>query len=113
MTLTKPCDLCPFTIGSTFEGSMVRERAEEIADSLRGGGMFPCHKTTEAGGGKNHLWCAGALGTMENEGNVMDNQMVRICGRLGMLNDPAELVGLDTLYATLDDWVDSHEEMTR
>lgn len=111
MGLKRPCDNCPFLRGSTFEVSMVHARAEEIADGLRAGGSFDCHKTTNEGGaGGKEKWCAGALGTMENEGNVTDNQMVRICGRLGFIGDPAELGGLDELYNSLDEWVETHEE---
>ncbi len=110
--LKKPCDNCPFLVGSTFEESMCFERAEEIADSLRGGGQFCCHKTTTAGGAPNgkSQWCPGALGTMENEGTVMQNQMVRICGRLGFIDDPAKLQNLDKLYTSLDGWVEVHVE---
>lgn len=113
MSLKRPCDDCPFLRGSMFEDSMCRERAEEIAQGLQAGGMFSCHKTTADGGapGGDEQWCAGALGTMENEGVVMENQMVRIAGRLGEIGDPAELDGLLTLYDELDEWVDMHEEL--
>lgn len=107
----RPCDNCPFLIGSPFEQSMVRERAQEIADGLRAGGMFSCHKTTRAGGGRGgsgQRWCAGALGTMQREGVAFDNQMVRICGRLGMLGDPAGW-STERLYASLEEWVSKHD----
>lgn len=91
---------------------MCRARSEEIADALRAGGSFDCHKTTTSGGADrgNEMFCAGALGTMENEGTVMENQMVRICGRLGFIEDPAELDGLPELYDSLDEWVETHED---
>lgn len=111
MGLKRPCEECPFLRGSVFENSMCEARAEEIADSLRVGGEFDCHKTTTEGdaGGKEQ-WCAGALGTMQNEGNVMENQMVRISGRMGHIDDPAKLGGLNELYNSLDEWVETHEE---
>tara|TARA_R110002096_G_scaffold94819_2_gene213132 strand:+ start:1181 stop:1516 length:336 start_codon:yes stop_codon:yes gene_type:complete len=107
--LKKPCIDCPFLKGSNFEQSMVYDRALEIAESLQSS-QFPCHKTTTAGGAEpgRDQFCAGALGTMENEGTVMNNQMVRICGRLGFIGDPAELEDLDMLYDSLEEWVDSH-----
>ena len=108
--LTRPCSDCPFLRGSLFENSMHIERAQEIADSLEGGAMFSCHKTVdyEHGRPEQEKWCAGALATMENEGTVMQNQMVRICVRLGMIGDPAALGGLDECYGSLADWVESH-----
>ena len=94
---------------------MIRERAQEIADSLLAGGMFPCHKTTASGSapaGTQEQWCAGALGTMDKDDDLaagaMSNQMARVCARLGLIGDPAELDGLDDLYDGLQDWVDVH-----
>ena len=112
MNLT--CSNCPFTIGSTFELSMCRERAQEIAESLEGGGMFPCHMTTTAGGAEagRERWCGGALATMENGGGCYQNQMVRICDRLGGIGDLDKL-DLDKAYCSLEEWVDVHEPMEK
>lgn len=108
--MKRPCQDCPFLIGSLFENSMCVARAHEIAESLRAGGFFPCHKTTDASGAEpgQEKFCAGALATMQNEGVVMENQMVRICARLGMIGDPAQLDGLDECYGSLLQWVESH-----
>jgi len=89
---------------------MQYERAEQIADSLRSGSMFPCHKTTRAGGAdcKKKRWCNGALGTMENEGIALENQMVRICGRINQCPDPAD-IDRSNLYDSLEEWVEQHD----
>lgn len=108
-SMKTPCPDCPFLVGSTFDESMCRARAREIADSLSGGGMFPCHKTTTNGGAKSgrEQWCVGALATMENQGGAHYNQMVRISERLGML-DLDQIEGLDLVHASLDEWVELH-----
>ena len=110
--MIRPCSECPFLRGSPFESSMCRSRAEEIATALRDGGHFPCHKTTEVGGASRgkEMWCAGALGTMENEDGpgAMGNQMARIAARLGLIGDPAELERSE-LYDSLSAWVETHD----
>ena len=112
--LKRPCGDCPFLRGSDFETSMVRGRAQDIADGLRGGGEFACHKTTGVRGGsgnpRDRRFCAGALGTMENEGTAVENQMFRIGVRLGLIEDPEDAEWLGEVYDSLDDWVDVHPD---
>lgn len=107
--LKRPCSDCIFRKGSPFDESLPRARVEEIVQALRSGGQFSCHKTTGADGSKrNERFCAGALATMENEGTVMENQMVRIMGRLGAIPDPATIEDREACHETLDDWIDAH-----
>jgi len=113
MSKIKPCQQCPFIRGSSFESSMCYDRAREIADSLIGGGQFSCHKTTRNGGadGSKERFCIGALGTMENEDIVYSNQMVRINDRLGLLPVLDDLDNLEQYYDSLDEWVESHDDV--
>ena len=91
MTLTRPCNNCPFRTDVT--PYIRHERAEEIADAItRRQGTFSCHKTIdhddeeddEAAGNhvpsKDEQHCAGALIMLEH----MDqpNQLMRIYERL-------------------------------
>ena len=108
--MKKPCDNCPFLIGSNFEESMDRERAQEIADSLDcDGAAFPCHETVDYDNGSTaqEKFCVGALLTMENDGGAHLNQMVRIQQRLRMIGDLDELEGADRVYGSLQEWVEN------
>lgn len=104
--LKRPCPACPFR--SDIEQYITDERKEEIADSLRAGADFLCHKTIEHdedGEGvrtRDSEFCAGALITMENEG--FGNQLMRIGERLGMYRRD-ELDYDSPVYASLDEWV--------
>ena len=84
-SMTKPCDACPFLIGSGFTYRSLAAHAS---------GAFACHKTCdiseddEVGGtyepkrnGKS-LHCAGALIFLEKQD--APHQMMRIAERLGM-----------------------------
>lgn len=99
--LRKVCSTCPFRADEEFMG-LSAERVSEIADSLRSGSSFHCHKTldydrefeTEEEEAsvmgpvvESSQICAGALATMEKGGEA--NQSMRIAERLG-LYDPTE-----------------------
>lgn len=79
--LTKPCDQCPFLIGSGFTYRSLEEHAS---------GEFPCHKASVLDDDGNYRerpkdktpHCAGALIFLEKQNRP--HQMMRICGRLGM-----------------------------
>ena len=82
-TMTKPCDACPFLLGSGF----ARSRLNELAS-----GEFACHKAcdlveNENGGdyyterNEKTPHCAGALIYLEKLGKP--HQMMRINERLG------------------------------
>jgi len=115
-TLTTPCRKCPFR--SDVEPYIRPERAKEIADSLRSGANFTCHKTTVDPGddedgdsyrvdGPRARECAGALITMEKEG--FSNQNVRIAERLG-LYDPTRMNMDAPVYGSLAEWVKSYQD---
>jgi len=91
MTMTRPCDNCPFRTDVT---PYIRgDRAAEIADAItRRQGTFSCHKTIdhddeeddEAAGNhipsKDEQHCAGALIMLEHM--EQPNQLMRIYERL-------------------------------
>jgi len=118
----KACDNCPFL---RTQVSMLRPaRKREIAGALRRGGEFPCHKTldyeNDNGGARTPgtTFCGGALATMDNQGGngCMENQMVRISARLGMINVD-NIQGKELVFSSLrafelgsDDAADEEEQ---
>lgn len=114
--MKRPCDNCPFLKAKVDAFRLPRARKREIANSLRRGQMFPCHKTVNYENddegrvtGKSRF-CAGALLTMNNEDpeqGCMANQMARICARLGEFN-PDELQGAELVFSSLDEWERTH-----
>lgn len=122
-TLKSPCANCPFRADKPFY--LGAERAEEIADSLRDGSSFYCHKTIAYGDesderenecedededeknlGQGEItsrsrMCAGALITLEREDSP--NQIMRIAERLGLYDRSA--LDMDApVYGSLDEW---------
>lgn len=111
--LRAACTKCPFR--ADVEPYLRPERAQEIAAHLRDGGEFACHKTTvptDDGDLRDDTTtsqvCAGALATMEREGNA--NQMMRISERLG-LYDPTRLVESVPVHKSLTAWVQAHQDI--
>lgn len=122
--LVRPCSNCPFRQDKPFY--LDPERAEEIADSLRRGAEFHCHKTVhyeeerwdeyegEEGmeayynplGDEQH--CAGALIIMEKNGE--SSQMMRIAERLGVY-DRKKLDMESPVYASLEEFIDAMYEL--
>lgn len=110
--LEKPCPKCPFR--HDIPAYLNKERAEEIADALRGGSEFPCHSTLdydveddEPGRTEKTSFCAGAMTVLEkSEG---PNQMMRIMERLGLYNFTK--LDMDApVYDDLDEWIDAQGE---
>lgn len=108
-----PCGKCPFR---TDVPAYIRlERGREIKRALDGGGMFPCHATVDYNhdsGGRvtaESRFCAGALVLMEHEGGCYQNQMVRICHRLGDL----DLEHLDLEAPVPHSWRDWFEHLLK
>lgn len=99
-----PCGNCPFRLD--VEAYIRPARGREIRASLQQGGMFPCHKTVDySGDGEGRItpasqFCSGALALMEKQGGAHMNQMVRIQGRLGLL----DLDDLDPKAPVPDTW---------
>lgn len=110
--LKTPCANCPFR--SDRDGFL--RRADEIADGLRSGGTFACHKTTDAVedecsgsdmvAGERAQMCAGALSVMEKDGGA--NQIMRIAERIGSY-DPTRLKTDAPTFDTLAAFVDHHD----
>lgn len=83
-SMTKPCDECPYLLGSGFSFRSLTEHAS---------GEFACHKTcelTESADGNDSVFepkqkslhCAGALIFLEKQN--APHQMMRICERVGL-----------------------------
>lgn len=113
-SLRTPCAKCPFR--TDVDPYLRAGRAEEIARSLHEGAEFPCHETTvtvetEDGDtarveGPRSRFCAGAMATMEREGNP--NQMLRIAERLGLYDQEKAAAARKLVYRSLSDWVMAH-----
>lgn len=111
-TLTSPCDSCPFVVSVNF--CLTPSRAREIADVLRGGGTFSCHKTidydAEEEGRANDrkaVHCAGAL--LLTERDCGPNQMHRIAERLGIY-DPSKLDREADVFKDFDQFIEANDE---
>lgn len=80
-SMTKPCDACPFLIGSGFTYRSLSAHAS---------GEFACHKACDVNEQTGDFearsdktpHCAGALIFLEKQN--APHQMMRICERLGM-----------------------------
>ena len=103
MRLKKVCADCPFRRDRDFLG-LSQERVREIADSLRMGETFQCHKTVYGRGEREQL-CAGALSTMEREGNP--HQVVQVMERLGIDVSSHLDSSAQPVYNSLDEWAES------
>ena len=112
-----PCNNCPFRLDVI--PYLRRDRAEEITECLKDGGDFSCHKTTRLGeDGENHTtkdskFCAGAIGVMQNteEDGALQNQMVRIGLRLGLIDERVLDQNFEgVVYPDFQGWIDSQED---
>lgn len=109
-----PCNNCPFR--TDVKPYLRPQRASEIRDALERGGDFPCHKTVDYSDGeddgkrtKDSKFCAGALILMEKDFGAVQNQMVRIGSRLGLI-DLDELDMDAPVYEDFDGWEDSFQQ---
>jgi hypothetical protein len=116
--LVRPCSNCPFR--SDIKPFLRRGRGEEIADVLRRGGTFACHKTVDHSddesdddidatldrmrGAPEESHCAGALIVTERDSGP--NQMHRIAMRLGMY-DPDKLDRNAPVFENLDEFAEA------
>ncbi len=113
ITMKSPCENCPFRSDLRPPFFLRRSRAEEIAESLRRGESFHCHKTVnydDAWDGKiteTSLLCAGALLVLDAESSMFASQMLRIAARLGRF-DPDEDIDHASaqVFGDLDEFVD-------
>jgi hypothetical protein len=109
-SLPTPCASCPFLIEPRFY--LDPQRVDEIAESIRDGASFSCHKTVDydddsTGRGNRERQCAGVLITLEKED--APNQMMRIAERVGMY-DRAKLNMDANVYDSLDDWQENMKD---
>lgn len=105
--LNQPCGMCPFLKGSPFDDSMSRERAQEIATTLENDGYFPCHRTTDCTDHKGaSTWCAGAVGTMQNQTTADSNLSIRMAVFLKLCHSP-ESIDRTNLHGSLKTWVEN------
>ena len=123
--LKKPCANCPFR--SDRKSPLRAERRESIADYLRRGGNFACHKTIdyddEDAWDEEPGWfmpgpgveqCAGAMIVLEKEreeqghAGVMMQQMARIEARFGAFK-PEQLDMSSPTFENLDDFASSED----
>lgn len=110
--LKKVCADCPFRADVPFYG-LHPERVADIAQALRDGATFHCHKTVSYDLAEQHgeersaatsqsQFCAGALATMEK--GQEPNQIVRIAERLGLyVRDDFDWGG-QPVFVGLDAW---------
>lgn len=116
-SLRTPCKLCPFRID--VPPYLTRERAESIADDLRAGAPFDCHKTTVLGEdeeGEETLVCdpavtkecLGSLATTLREGWM--NQPALAAYRTGALDVERVRAHEQPVYDSLAQWVEAHEQ---
>ncbi len=112
--LTQPCSECPFRT-DCLQGWLGKSRAAEIADSIKNGSTFPCHKTTEfddegesIGVGEQH--CAGALILLDKSvpNGTGSSNILRIAMRLRIF-DPDKLKIDAPVFATFEEFVDHHD----
>lgn len=126
--LDRPCGNCPFrTDKPPFP--LRRERAEEIADSLRRGESFVCHRTvdytdrdeeTPGSGQDKARMCAGARATLARETpggepRMIDaEQMARRMYMMGLLTDPVPELSEDIPVPDgLDSWIERIDSVRR
>lgn len=110
MQLNSPCLHCPFR--KDISAYLTPERAQEIADSLRSGAEFPCHKTVDYSKDSEGVttseskFCAGSMVVLEkSEG---PNQMMRIAERLG-LYDYRNLNTEAPVFESLEEFIEAQE----
>ena len=109
MTMTKPCELCPFRTDLQSGPYLRRARAQGIADALVRG-TFACHETTgvkgdSPEGGEQH--CAGALIMLEHA--EQPSQLMRIFERVGAY-DRTKLDMSAPVFTDPGEWVAANED---
>lgn len=108
--LNKMCEDCPFRSDKSFP--LGKGRRAQIADSIRDGAVFHCHKTVsydDDGEGaivdKSQV-CAGSLRTIQ-EGDEPTPDIIQIAERLG-LYDPERIErSHPPVHKGLTEWVEN------
>ncbi|WP_155832210.1 hypothetical protein [Gordonia alkanivorans] len=109
LALVKPCRDCPFDTAVKFPLGI--RRRSEIAEGLRRGETFFCHKTVNYDDDalKNDCAvesrCFGAASVLHKNG-LAPMQAEQVAVRLGIAQEPREeLLETDRTYGSLDDFV--------
>lgn len=113
-SLDRPCGNCPFRTDKPAFG-LRRERATEIANALRRGETFVCHKTVDyseredggpGAGQERSRMCAGARATLSPT-MVDAEQLASRMYEMGLSPDPVPDLEPDLPVAEdLDSWID-------
>lgn len=109
--IPRPCANCPFRTDIPFP--LHPARAASIADDLRTGGTFVCHKTVDYSdadvdpGQDSSCMCAGARATAARDG--VTSQVEQVASRLG-LHVP-EMDDNLPVHDSLNAWVASKEDL--
>jgi hypothetical protein len=123
LCLHKPCRKCPFR--TDIAPFLYRERAQEIAESLRRGETFTCHATidyeamreTDDGetvstpaSHEQGLFCAGALIALEkgNDG-IFTALQARFYALAGIFDKDRDLDMESPVFEGLDAWIAAQE----
>ncbi len=108
----KPCDGCPFLrAGEKVCRGLRPGRLEEIVES---DGGFKCHQTvdeTSEGSPTQELECAGFL--IYHLINESAPNMMRIAGRMGMIDVDGLMEHADDVFDDFDHMVEAHESNER
>lgn len=113
LVMPKPCLHCPFRKDVLGGGKFIRgARARQIAEELRRGWSFSCHRTVHHDDDgdpidrEGELHCAGAAIVLERDGTP--NQLMQLAQRLGCWKPPTD--PQQVVVASLDDFVAHHSE---
>jgi len=106
--LKRPCSECPFR--SDRQPYFEPHEAEQVRSNLEDNGDFTCHKTL--GNGPAHSsFCAGAAGTLVNDGKHRSNIVLMIIARTQKAGETWPVsIDRSNLYPSLDAWVDAHHK---
>ena len=103
--MTRPCKTCPFLRSENGLRYLGGERMREIVDS---DGGFPCHRTIEDTGGTGPKQeCAGFL--IYNLVNGSAPQLMRIMGRMGMIDEKRLLKARGAVFTDFDELAEAQD----
>lgn len=83
--MQKPCHGCPFRSDRRFH--LDSDRVNGIGDNLKDNGFFPCHMTI---GFEDRNFCIGAISVLDEEGDALDNMLIRIMIGRGLIQYPID-----------------------
>lgn len=107
MALKKPCADCPFVVAHEFP--LHASRRQEIAQSLRVGESFPCHKTVtydddgQVVRNRGESRCFGAASVLHKSGEA-PMQLEQIAYRLGVADYNPDALDREDTFSTLEEF---------